>query len=228
MPIPATPRKTKLRKNNSRLVASVRETAPKRLKSASGPSSAETSFHLPLSTTRIELLDRGGDTDHRFRQLLFDFSTLGASIEVARAHLASVLGLSSPQYNIAMVLANHQNVGGISVSEVARHLHVSTAFITCEAGKLEQSGFVEKLPNPSDGRGVLLRLSARGAALVQRIGTERQVVNDHLFASLTARDFQELSKTLSALIDDFSHTLSLLKLGCADPSTAPPRSGTEQ
>ena len=173
---------------------------------------------LPLSATRTELLDEGGATDHQFRQLLHDFSTLGASLELARAHLASLLGLSSPQYNIAMILANHQRTGGIRVSDVAKRLHVSTAFITSEVGKLELAGLVSKRPNPEDGRGVLLYLTPKGETVAQRVGPERQLVNDHLFGSLSARAFRELSKTLAALIDDFAYTVSLLKHARADQS----------
>jgi MarR family transcriptional regulator, organic hydroperoxide resistance regulator len=168
-------------------------------------------FHLALSASLPELLDEGGKTDHRFRQLLYDFSTLGASIEVARSYLASQLGISPPQYNIAMVIANHQNTGGLSVSDVARRLHVSTAFITLEAGTLEQAGLIEKKPNPKDRRGVMLRLTRRGEALVESIGSERQRVNDHLFGSLSAKDFRRLSDTLSSLLGDFAYTVRLLK-----------------
>lgn len=177
-------------------------------------------FHLALSASLVELLDEGGKTDHRFRQLLYDFSTLGASLEVARAYLASQLGISPPQYNIAMIVANHQNTGGISVTDVARRLHVSTAFITLEAGSLEQAGLIEKKPNPKDRRGVFLRLSRRGESLVESIGPERQRVNDHLFGSLTAKDFRRLSETLSSLLDDFAYTVRLIKSARSDRSPA--------
>lgn len=170
-------------------------------------------FRLPLSTTRSELLDEGGTTDHRFRQLLHDFSALAATLELARAHLASIIGLTSPQYNIAMVLANYQNAGGICVTDVAKRLHVSAAFITSEAGHLERVGLVNKRPNPGDGRGVLLRLTPRGEALVQRVGPERQWMNDHLFNSLSAKGFRSLSRTLTTLLNDFAYTASLLKHG---------------
>jgi len=170
-------------------------------------------FRLPLSATRIELLDEGGATDHRFRQLLHDFSALAAALEMARAHLGSIIGLTSPQYNIAMVLANYQNAGGICVSDVAKRLHVSTAFITSEVRHLEKAGLVSKRPNPGDGRGVLLRLTPRGEALVRQVGPERQRVNDHLFNSLTAKGFRNLSKTLATLLNDFAYTVSLLKHG---------------
>jgi DNA-binding MarR family transcriptional regulator len=173
-------------------------------------------FRMSLSASLEELLDEGGKTDHRFRQLLYDFSTLGSSLEVARAYLASQLGISSPQYNIAMILASHQNTGGISVSDVAKRLHVSTAFITLEAGSLEQAGLIEKRPNPDDRRGIFLRLTARGERLVQSIGLERQKVNDHLFGGLSAKDFRRLCDILSSLLDDFAYTVRLLKSARAD------------
>ncbi len=182
-------------------------------------------FRLALSASLVELLDEGGKTDHRFRQLLYDFSTLGASLEVARAYLASHLGISPPQYNIAMIVANHQNTGGINVSDVARRLHVSTAFITLESGSLEQAGLIEKKPNPKDRRGVLLRLTRRGESLVERIGPERQRVNDHLFGSLSAKDFRRLSETLSSLLDDFAYTVRLLKSARAGKSLGPTARG---
>ena len=175
-------------------------------------------FSLPVSITLPQLLDDRTRTDHRFRQLLHDFFTLGASLEVARAHLASVLGLTSPQYSMAMVLAGLQNSGGVSVSEVARRLHVSTAFVTSEANKLEHAGLVAKRPNPRDGRGVLLCLTARGEALVQRVGPERQHVNNRLFANLSKSDFRQLSRILSALLDDFVRTSGLLQHGMFDES----------
>ncbi len=173
-------------------------------------------FRPALSASLVELLDEGGKTDHRFRQLLYDFSTLGSSLEVARAYLAAQIGISPPQYNIAMVLASHQNTGGISVSDVAKRMHVSTAFITLEAGSLEQAGLVEKRPNPEDGRGVFLRLTGRGERLVQSIGPERRKVNDQLFGSLSAKDFRRLCDILSSLLDDFAYTVRLLKSARAE------------
>jgi DNA-binding MarR family transcriptional regulator len=119
-------------------------------------------FTMPLTVSKSELLDENGTSDRRFRQFLYDFSVLAAHLEFARAYLASQIDLTSPQYNIVMIIAQYQRAAGISVSDVAQHLHVSTAFITSEVGKLEQMGLVEKRQNPNDGRGVLLRLTALG------------------------------------------------------------------
>jgi DNA-binding MarR family transcriptional regulator len=168
-------------------------------------------FKLPLSISKSDLLDEDGVSDLRFRQLLYDFSVLGSSLEVARAYLASLSGITSPQYNIAMIIAQYQGAAGVSVTSVAQHLHVTTAFITLEAGRLERSGWIEKRQNPSDGRGILLRLTQKGEANVQRIAPQRLIVNDHLFGKLSGKDFRHLAQTLAALIDDFAETIDMLK-----------------
>jgi hypothetical protein len=41
---------------------------------------------------------------------------------------------------------------------------------------------------------------------------------DHLFGSLSAKDFRRLSETLSSLLDDFAYTVRLLKSARAEKS----------
>jgi DNA-binding MarR family transcriptional regulator len=180
-------------------------------------------FKLPLSISRPELLDDDGVSDLRFRQLLYDFSVLGSSLEVARAYLASLSGLTSPQYNIVMLIAQHQGTRGVNVTSVAQHLHVTTAFITLEAGRLERSGWIKKRQNPSDGRSILLRLTTKGEAEVRRVAPQRLIVNNHLFGKLSRKDFRHLAQTLALLIDDFAETIDMLKIMPDTPQIVRPR-----
>ena len=163
---------------------------------AQEPSKAER-FKLPLSISKPDFLDDDGSSDLRFRQLLYDFSVLGSSLEMARAYLASLSGLTSPQYNVVMIIAQYQGTRGVSVTGVARRLHVTTAFITLEAGRLERNGWIEKRQNPSDGRGILLRLTKKGESNVQKIAPQRLIVNNHLFGKLSGKDFRLLAETLA-------------------------------
>lgn len=172
---------------------------------------ARRAFSLPVTVSRRVLLDDNGASDARFRQLLYDLSTLAGHLEWARAFLAARINLSSPQYNIAMIVARFQGREGVSVSEVAQRLHVSTAFVTSEAGKLEAAGVIVKRQNPRDGRGILLRLSPLGETKVREVGPVRLLVNDHLFRGISGQDFRHLAKTLASLIDDFSGTIQMLK-----------------
>ncbi len=168
-------------------------------------------FSLLPTVSRPELLDKEGGSDLVFRQFLYDFSVMAAYMEAVRTYLASNLDLTSPQYNIVMVLAQHRGNKMMSVSDVARHLHVTTAFITGEIRKLEHDGLVEKRRNPDDGRGVLLRLTPAGRARVHRTAPQRLQVNDRLFRKLSAEDFRHLSQTVASLIDDFAQTAAMLK-----------------
>jgi DNA-binding MarR family transcriptional regulator len=173
-------------------------------------------FIFPATVSKPELLDSDGRSDRGFRQLLYDFSVLGAHLEFARAYLASQLGLSSPQYNIVMIIAQYQGAMGVSVSEVAQHLHVSTAFITAEVQRLEKRGLVRKYQNPKDGRSVLLRLSATGEQKVLQIGPKRLLVNDHLFRGLSGEDFRHLALIVASLIGDFAETTKMLHIMTAE------------
>jgi len=181
---------------------------------AASPPSSPVSRHslLPPTTSRPELLDKNGESDLCFRQFLYDFSTLGRHIDSVRAYLASLVGLTPPQYNCAMTIAYHQGGLGVSVSDVARHLHVSIAFVTNEVGKLEKAGLVTKHHNPKDARGILLRLSADGIRALTEIGTQRRKVNDSLFRSLSAKDFAHLARIVASLVDDFASTVQLIEV----------------
>jgi DNA-binding MarR family transcriptional regulator len=176
-------------------------------------------FAMPPTVSRAELLDEDGTSDRRFRQFIYDFSALGAQLELVRAYLSSQLDLSPPQYNIVMIIAQYQGAEGIGVSDVAQHLHVTTAFITSEVGKLEQAGLVEKRPNPHDGRGVLLCLTGVGEAKALQIGPKRLLINDHLFRGLSGEDFRQLAQTVASLIDAFTETTNMLKVMAQGPST---------
>lgn len=167
-------------------------------------------FGLAPTVSLPELRDADGVKDTRFRQLLYDIATAATQLEAARAHLAGRMQVTSPQYNMVMVIAQHEGQMGMSVSEVAAHLHVSNTFVTSEIKKLMREGLVAKEPNPADARGVLLRLTPEGQERVRSLEPELLFVNDHLFRHLSKSDFDHLSRIVASLIDDFSHTVALL------------------
>jgi DNA-binding MarR family transcriptional regulator len=167
---------------------------------------------LPPTISITELLDEGGTSDRHFRQFLYDISAMGAYLESAREYFASEVGITPPQYNCAMIIAQYQRSAGVSVSDVAKHMHVSTAFVTSEAGKLEQAGFVMKYRNPNDGRGILLRLTKSGRARLLEIEPQRLLINNSLFRSITAQDFRHLAKIMASLIEDFAATVNMIKI----------------
>lgn len=167
-------------------------------------------FNSPLTISKKELLDVSGTTDKKFRQFLYDLSLIAAQLEVARGYLASQLGVSAPQYNILMVIAQYQNSEGISLSEVAKHLHVSIAHITNEIKKLGQLGWVEIHVNPQDRRARLVKIHTRVEKQFIQLGNYQRSTNNSLFANLSKTEFQQMRRILTKLIDDFESTIKKL------------------
>jgi DNA-binding MarR family transcriptional regulator len=159
-------------------------------------------FALPPTASRRELLDGGGDD--RFRQLVYDLLTISVRMEAAREHLARRLGVSGPQYSVLMAIARFQGGHGVRVGTIAKALHVTSAFIATETGRLARLGLLSKAPNPKDRRGVLLALTPKGEAELAKLGPEIRAVNDEFFAPLDRPAFQALAATAATLVESSS------------------------
>lgn len=158
--------------------------------------SAAGGFRPPLTTSAAALLD--GDSDRRFRAMVYDLLALEVQMREARDRLSAEMGVSGPGYMIVMVIAQRQ-ADGIGVSDVARQLHVTGAFVTAEVGKLVRAGLVDKRPNPKDRRAVRLRLTQTGEQRVESVAPSIRAVNDYFFGDLDAPAFDALSRAAEAL-----------------------------
>jgi DNA-binding MarR family transcriptional regulator len=182
-------------------------------------------FPTPLTASHPPLLVRG--SDRRFRRLLSDFLTVASHLEVVRTHLGSRIGLTGPQYSLLMAVANLQGAHGVSVGQVAERLHVTSAFVTAESGKLIRRGLLHKRPNPDDGRGVLLSLTAHGRASVEQVAPEVRQVNDLFFGSLDRARFEALSSVMEAMVDSASRAFSHIEAVEREDALARRRAGTD-
>ncbi len=52
-----------------------------------------------------------------------------------------------------------------NMSELAQHAHRTKSTVTALVTKLERHGYVERIPDPEDSRGVKVRLTDKGRAL---------------------------------------------------------------
>ena len=164
-------------------------------------------FRLPPTTSNPALIDAGGD--QVFRQMLYDLFTLSVRMDAGRKRIAGRISLTPPQYNIMMVVAQDESeTAGASVSAVASRLHVSQAFVATETTRMAAQGFIEKLPNPADGRGVLLRLSPRAEKLVIELAPHLVKLNDLVFGGLSKRDFRALSRIAAQVVQHSGTALS--------------------
>jgi DNA-binding MarR family transcriptional regulator len=122
-------------------------------------------------------------------------------MEQVRAHHGRRMGITGPQYSVVIAIAHLQGSDGVSVGTVAQTLHVSSAFIAVETGKLARRGLVVKHTNPRDRRGVLLSLTPAGRLKLGRVSGEIQAVNDLFFGSLDAKSFAGLCAAATRLVE---------------------------
>lgn len=153
---------------------------------------------LPPTTSRRALLERGSDA--RFRTLVHDMLTIASRMEMVRGHLGARMGVSGSQYSVLAAVAHLQGEAGVSVSAVARALHVSKAFVASETGKLVARGYLHKRVNPHDRRGVLVSIAPAGRIEIGHIGGEIRAINDLFFGALDAKSFAALSRAVAALV----------------------------
>ena len=144
-------------------------------------------------------MDRG--SDHRFRVLVQDLFTIAARMESVREHFGRWMGISGPQYSLMVAIAHMQGAEGVNVSAVARALHVSSAFIASESGKLARKGLLSKRISPQDRRGVLLSVSSAGRSKIDGISKQIRAVNDLFFGVLDSASFTAVSSAASTLVE---------------------------
>src|SRR5207245_1108996 len=87
------------------------------------------------------------------------------------------------------------------VSRVAQALHVSSAFVASESGKLVRRSFLLKRTNLQDRRGVLLSVAPAGRLRLDRISEEIRAINDRFFGCLDAKAFNAMSVASATLVD---------------------------
>ncbi len=79
-------------------------------------------------------------------------------------------------------------------------LMVTSGTMTHRMGKLEASGWIERLPNPEDARSSLVQLTPAGLALIDR-AVEAHVANEHrILAPLRASELTALDAHLARLL----------------------------
>ena len=154
---------------------------------------------MPSTISREALLD--GESDQRFRALVHDLLTIAARMEAVRDHHGRRMGISGPQYSVLMAVAHLQRDSGVSVGTVAQALHVSSAFVAAETGKLARRRLLLKQPNLQDRRGVLLSLAPAGRLAIDRSTAEIRSINDIFFGELDTKTFVTLCNAAAALVE---------------------------
>lgn len=109
-------------------------------------------------------------------------------------------GLTGWEFDVLATLRRSGAPYCLAPTTLFATLMVTSGTMTHRLQKLETSGWIERLPNPDDARGMLVKLTPVGLALIDR-AVEAHVANEHrIVAGMKAADLAALDLRLSQLL----------------------------
>lgn len=169
------------------------------------------------TVTRKELLNRGSDTE--FRQYIHDMFAFSVRMQEVRARFGAYVGVSGSQYIILVAIRHLQGTQGVGVNVIAKHLQLTSAFITMEVNNLVSAKLVLKTVDAVDRRRVRLTISPLAVQRLEALKAVQAPVNDAIFASLTREEFALLRDIQSRLVQHSAEALALLDFYAAKTGT---------
>jgi DNA-binding MarR family transcriptional regulator len=126
---------------------------------------------------------------------------LSAAVSARVEHHFREHGIGRGDYDVLASLRRAGDPAVLTPGELCSGLLLSSAGVTGRLDRLERSGLVRRRPNPHDGRGVLVELTAEGRRLVDQLVAEDMQRQAAWMAVLGAREREVLTRALRKLLD---------------------------
>jgi DNA-binding MarR family transcriptional regulator len=121
------------------------------------------------------------------------------------AHLGE-LGLSRNSWDVLASLRRAGPPYRLSPTDLYTGLMRTSGAMTHRLAELERTGLISRVPDPADGRGLLVELTPEGLALVDRVAPSHLDNERRLLESLTAGEQEALAGALRTLLRDFERS----------------------
>ncbi|MFI8851752.1 MarR family transcriptional regulator [Streptomyces sp. 891-h] len=157
--------------------------------------------------------------DEHWKQRWGSVPSMAAITSIMRAHqillsevdaVVKPYGLTFARYE-ALVLLTFSQKGELPMSKIGERLMVHPTSVTNTVDRLQTAGFVEKRPNPNDGRGTLAAITEKG-----------REVCDAATKDLMAMDFG-LGAYDTVQLDEIFDLLRPLRVAAGDFAEGPGR-----
>ena len=141
-----------------------------------------------------------------------DTSPMGVIGRISRIsrHLDQLLQKNYSKFNLNGgefdVLASLRRSGHpyqLTPTELFNSLMLSSGAMTNRLDRLEDAGLIKRLPNPNDRRGILVRLTEQGIALMDEAYPAHITNEDQILTSLTKTEREVLTDLLRKMLLSF-------------------------
>lgn len=134
-----------------------------------------------LDDDRLGQEARAQSSDHSAVRLWLRLLSCSAQIETEiRARLRERFGTTLPRFDYLAQLERHP--AGLRMNALSRNLMVTGGNVTVLSDQLVADGWVERLPDPTDRRSSIVKLTATGRRQFLRMAAEHEAWVVELFA----------------------------------------------
>jgi DNA-binding MarR family transcriptional regulator len=143
------------------------------------------------------------DLDVAPMQVLSRVTRLARHLDLARRSAFAAHGLESWEFDVLSALRRSGRPYELSPGQLIRETMVTSGTMTNRVDRLMEKGLVDRLPDPDDRRGVLVRLTKRGQAGVDAALEDLLRREQTLLQDLSAKERDSLARLLRTVVGPF-------------------------
>ena len=138
-------------------------------------------------------------------EVLTRLSRVRTRMDEELAALFARYDLTSADFTVIAALRRAGAPFALPQSDLMARLGLTSGTVSVRLGRLEAKGAVTRRPSTDDGRGVLVTLTAAGAALFDQVAPRHLANEDVLLSALTDPEREQLAGLLRKLLIGFEH-----------------------
>lgn len=148
------------------------------------------------------------DLDVAPLQVLSRVSRLARHLDIARREAFAANDLEPGEFDVLAALRRAGKPYTLSPTVLISQNLVTSGTMTNRIDRLESKGLVARLPDPSDGRGILVQLTQSGKSAVDRALEELLSREESLLATVSKADQEKLANVLRSIVLPFDEESS--------------------
>jgi len=151
------------------------------------------------------------DLDVAPLQVLSRVSRLARHLDIARREAFAVNDLEPGEFDVLAALRRTGKPYALTPSALISQNLVTSGTMTNRIDRLESKNLVARMPDPTDGRGVLVQLTQAGKTAVDRALDELLTREKSLLATISKADREKLASVLRDIVLPFDEESSGLE-----------------
>jgi DNA-binding MarR family transcriptional regulator len=135
-------------------------------------------------------------------QVILRIGRIRAAVERATEETFARFGLTPATFTALAAIARLEGRHGVHQTDLMRELKLTSGTVSVRIDRLVADGLATRAPDPDDGRGTLVSLTAHGRDLFERAAPAHLDTERRLLAALSHNDQERLADLLRVLLID--------------------------